>query len=337
MNKLFSMLFVISTILLSACNGHSGENEEASSVTSDAATISIILLNSQSESEQSFDKDETVTIQVTITDASGDPVNNIRVDFSADLGTLSLDSKLTNDSGVASIEMMNTQTTLGAGTLSASTTSLSASIDYEFTSSIISEATNISVILLNSQSESKQSFDKDETVTVQVTVTDQFSEPLNNIRVDLSTDLGILSLDSKLTNDSGIASIEISNTEATLSAGTLTASTLSLSTSVDYEFIGDQIIEKLSMLSIQMSVNGISTNQFKSDEQAQVLITLNDGDGNAIENEIVDFTVDAGVLSVDSALTNENGQASATITGNDIEGAGVAIVSLSNNLSLIHI
>ena len=62
MNKLFSMLFVISTILLSACNGHSGENEEATSVTSDAATISIVLLNSQNENEQSFDQDETITV-----------------------------------------------------------------------------------------------------------------------------------------------------------------------------------------------------------------------------------------------------------------------------------
>lgn len=227
MNKLFSMLFVISTILLSACNGHSGENEEASSVTSDAATISIILLNSQSESEQSFDQDETVTVQVTITDVSGEPVNNIRVDFSADLGTLSLDSKLTNDSGVASIEIINT--------------------------------------------------------------------------------------------------------EEVLSAGTLSASTVSLSTSVDYEFISDQTIDTLSTLSIKMSINGSITNQFKTDEQAQILITLNDGNGDVIENEIVNFTVDAGVLSAGSALTNENGQASVTITGNDIEGAGVAIVSLSNN------
>jgi hypothetical protein len=227
MNKLFSMLFVISTILLSACNGHSGENEEDASVTSDAAIISVILLNAQGESEQSFEQDETITVQVTIKDESGAPVSNERVDFSADLGTLSLDSKLTNDSGVASIEIINT--------------------------------------------------------------------------------------------------------EAILSAGTLSVSTVSLSTSVDYEFISDQAIDTLSTLSVQMSINGNITNQFKTDEQAQILITLNDGNGDAIEDEIVNFTVDAGVLSASSALTNENGQASVTITGNDIEGAGVAIVSLGNN------
>jgi hypothetical protein len=227
MNRLFSVLFVISTILLTACNGHSGENEETSSVPSDVANISIILLNSQNNSEQSFDKDETITVQVTITNESGEPVDNIRVDFSADLGALSLDSKLTNDSGVASIEIINTQ--------------------------------------------------------------------------------------------------------AILSAGTLSASTVSLSTSVDYEFISDQTIDKLSTLSVQMSINGSITNQFNNDEQAQILITLNDGNGVAIENEIVTFTVDAGVLNASSALTNENGQASVILTGNDIEGAGVAIVSLSNN------
>ncbi len=334
MNKLFSMLFVISTILLSACNGHSGENEEDTSVTSDAATISVILLNAQGESEQSFEQDETITVQVTIKDESGAPVSNERVDFSADLGTLSLGSKLTNDSGIASIEIINNQTTLGAGTLLASTTSLSASIDYEFTSSISSEATNISIILLDSQGENEQSFDRDETITAQVTITDESGEPVSNMRVDFSADLANLSLDAKLTNDSGEASIEIMNTEAVLGAGTLSVSTVSLSASIDYEFIGDASIEQFSTLSVLMSVNGSVSNQFSVDEQAQILITLNDGNGDAVENEIVNFTVDAGVLSADSALTNENGQASVTLSGNDIEGAGVAIVSLSNNSAI---
>jgi hypothetical protein len=201
----------------------------------------------------------------------------------------------------------------------------------EETSSDTFDASTISIILLNSQSDSKQSFDKDETVTAQVTITDESGEPVNNIRVDFSADLGILSVDSKLTNDSGVASIEIINTEAILSAGTLSASTVSLSSSIDYEFISDQTIDKLSTLEVQMSINGSITNQFKTDEQAQILIALNDGNGDAIENEIVNFTVDAGVLSAGSALTNENGQASVTLTGNDIEGAGVAIVSLKNN------
>jgi len=305
--------------------------EFSSSITSEPTNIAIILLNSQGESALSFDKDETVTVQVTITDQFNEPVNNMRVDFSTDLGIISSDSKLTNDSGVSSIEITNTEGTLGAGTLSASTVSLSASIDYEFIPTTIPEATNIAIVLLNSQSESKQSFDKDETVTVQVTITDQFNEPLNNVRVDLSTDLGTLSLDSKLTNDLGVASIEIMNSDATLGAGTLSAATVRLSASVDYEFISDTSIELLSTLLLEMRVNGTVSNQFRNDEQAQILITLNDGNGDAIENEIVNFTVDAGVLSAASALTNENGQTSVTLSGNGVEGAGVAIVSLSND------
>jgi hypothetical protein len=201
----------------------------------------------------------------------------------------------------------------------------------EDTDTAPSEASNISINLFNSDGESKQSFDKDEIITIKVTVTDQFNEPVSNTRVNFSTDLGTLSVDSKLTNDSGVASIEIINTEAILSAGTLSASTGSLSTSIDYEFISDTTIDALSTLSVQMSINGSITNQFKADEQVQVLATLKDGNGIALANEIINFSVDLGALSASSALTNENGQASVTLSGNSVTGAGVFIVSLTNN------
>jgi len=201
----------------------------------------------------------------------------------------------------------------------------------EDTTTVPSDATNISIALLNSQNDSEQSFDKNGIITVQVTVTDQSNEPVTNTRVNFSGDLGVLSLDSKLTNDSGVASIEITNTAGILGAGTITASTVSLSTSIDYEFISDNTIEKLSTLSVQMSINGSITNQFKADEQIQVLVTLKDGNGVAIENEIVSFSVDIGLLSVSSALTNENGEASVTLSGNSLTGAGVFIVNLTNN------
>ncbi len=203
--------------------------------------------------------------------------------------------------------------------------------DNEDTSTVPSEATNISITLFNIQGENKQSFDNDETIIVQVTVTDQLNEPVSNTRVNFSADLGTLSVDSTLTNDSGVASIEIINTDAILSAGTLSASAVSLSTSIDYEFISDTTIGKLSTLSVQMSINGDITNQFKSDEQVQVLATLKDGDGEALVNEIINFSVDTGSLGASSALTNENGQASVTLSGNNVTGAGVIIVNLNNN------
>jgi len=201
----------------------------------------------------------------------------------------------------------------------------------EDTPSVSSDATDISIILLNSQNERKQSFDADEIIIVQVTVTDQLNEPVSNTRVNFSADLGALSVGSKLTNDSGVASIEIINTDAILSAGTLSASTVSLSTSIDYEFISDTTIDKLSTLSVQMSLNGNIINQFKADEQVQVLVALKDGDGEALANEIINFSVDIGSLSVGSALTNENGQATVSLSGNSITGAGVIIVNLNNN------
>ena len=201
----------------------------------------------------------------------------------------------------------------------------------EDTSTVPAEARNISITLLNSQGESKQSFDKDETITVQITLTDQSNNPVTNNRVDFSADLGILSVDSKLTNDSGVASIEIINTTGILGAGTLSAAAGTLSSSIDYEFISDTTIEKLSSLSVQMTINGSITNQLKSDEQVQVQVSLKDGNGEAIGNEIIEFAVDIGLLSASTSLTNENGQAFVTLSGNSLTGAGVLIANLKNN------
>jgi len=201
----------------------------------------------------------------------------------------------------------------------------------EDTTTELSQVTNISIALLKSQNGNEQSFDKDEAITVLVTLTDQFDQPVNNTRVNFSADLGLLSLDSKLTNDSGVASIEIINTAETLGAGTVSATSASLSSSIDYEFISDTTIETLSSLSVQMSINGNITNQFKEDEQVQVEVLLKDGNGDAVSNEIVNFIVDIGLLSVSSALTNENGKAFVTLSGNTTTGAGVLIANLNTN------
>jgi hypothetical protein len=201
----------------------------------------------------------------------------------------------------------------------------------ESSSTELAQVTNISIALQNSQNEKEQSFEKNEAITVLVTLTDQFDQPVNNTRVNFSADLGLLSLDSKLTNDLGVASLEIINTTETLGAGTFSASAASLSASIDYEFISDTTIETLSSLSVQMSINGSITNQFKVDEQVQIEVLLKDGNGEAISNEIVNFIADIGLLSVSSALTNENGQAFVTLSGNTTIGAGVLIANLNTN------
>ncbi|MDT0603473.1 Ig-like domain-containing protein [Thalassotalea castellviae] len=202
----------------------------------------------------------------------------------------------------------------------------------------VSVATSISVVLLNNEGVEQLSFDTNDNVTVQATVKDQFNAVMSGTRVNYSADLGSLSVDSKLTDSNGVATITILNSDLILSAGTLTASVASaessISTSIDYEYTTSTVVAPSLSASIAMQLNGQNTNQFKSNEQAQIQVTLLDNTGAGVKNEIINFAADIGSLTTTTALTNENGQAIVTLAGDDVIGAGVIAVSLNSNSSI---
>ena len=326
-------------MFLSACNGSSEKSSEPDNTPPVATTLSLVLLNSEGISQQSFDLNETIIVQVIINDQYNAPVAGSRVNFSADLGSLSITSKLTDSDGIASIEITNTDITIGSGTLTASLADLSKSIDYEYLDNsnpgdATPVATTLSVDLFNNEGVNQLSFEHSEVITVQVSIKDQFDAPISGSRVDFTTDLGTLSLTSKLTDSDGIASIDISNIDISLGAGTLSASLGGLSASINYEYLNNTIILLPSTMSIAMNLNGSNSNQFKENEQVQVLVTLIDGDNVPLADEIVNFSADIGLLNTITALTNENGQASVTLAGNNVIGAGVVIAELSDDTSI---
>ena len=200
-----------------------------------------------------------------------------------------------------------------------------------------SVVTSISVVLLNSDGVAQQSFDTSDTVTVQATVKDQFNAIMSGTRVNFSADLGNLSVDSKLTDTSGIASVTIANSDQTLSAGTLIAtapSSESASANIDYEYITTTLTEPTLSAAISIQLNGQTTSQFKTSEQVQIQVTLVDNEGVGVEDEIINFSADIGVLAASNALTNENGHATVTLVGDTNIGAGVIAISLESDSSI---
>ena len=186
-------------------------------------------------------------------------------------------------------------------------------------------ASSIVITLINEQGNIVQSFAADKVITIQVKVTSSSNEPIINKRVNVSTDLGQLSNPSKLTDAQGIAELTINNDELVLSAGTLTATVDELSESMEYEFIQHDDDIGTPTLALSMSVNGITTNQFKADELAQITMTLLDPEGMPIVNEIINLTADVGILEVntnfnDTALTNSSGKATVSLAGIDESG-----------------
>lgn len=197
-----------------------------------------------------------------------------------------------------------------------------------------SVATNLTLSTLNAQGLAQLSFDKNETVFVQATVFEQNNNVMSGVRVNFSTDLGELALDSKLTDVSGIALVELTNTQLTLSAGTLSISSASLSANADFEFINNSPEELLPTLAMHIELNGQITNQFKANEQVQISVTLLDNLHQPVANQIINFSADIGQLNTNTALTQTNGKALVTLSGNDSIGAGVITATMADNESV---
>ena len=196
-------------------------------------------------------------------------------------------------------------------------------------------ATSIGFEIQDAESINQQSFDKNETITLIATVYDQFSAPLSGEIVSFSADIGSLSASSKLTDSNGHAIITIGNNTLIIGAGVTTASINTLSSSINYEYLDNEAISTTPSLTTSMQLSSVAVNQFKADQQVQISTTVLDANGVAINNEIVTFTADIGILNAASALTI-NGIASVTLTSTDTDiGAGVVTASFTQGNSTI--
>lgn len=192
-------------------------------------------------------------------------------------------------------------------------------------------ATQLSLTALNNSGEAQQSFDETDSITLNAVVLDQNGTGMNGIRVNFDADLGNLSVSSALTNSSGIATVTINNPNNELSAGTANASTGALTASVDYEYVNNEQPELGNNLIVTLEQEATNVNRFSNDESVQVVAKLSNKDGQAIDNQIIDFSADVGALSTTKALTT-NGTATVTLDGNGAIGAGVVTASYEGAL-----
>jgi len=195
------------------------------------------------------------------------------------------------------------------------------------------DVASISIVLHNAQGQPQQSFLATETITLIASVTDASSSPISNKAVAFTADIGELSVESKLTDNSGDAIITLSNNDLAAGAGSITVSSGEISSNIDYEFL-TTTGELPSMLSAEMRLNGELVNQFRADQQVQVTTSFIDENNQPIINEIITFTADKGLLATDTALTNEQGIATVTLAGNDDLGAGVLIASIAESTAV---
>ncbi|WP_076420209.1 Ig-like domain-containing protein [Colwellia sp. UCD-KL20] len=241
MKTLFTSLLLLSLFILTGCNGSSGKNEEVvTGADIVVSNLTLTILNQELESQQSFESNAPITLQAKVLDQNGDAVSGKRVNFTIDLGSLSVPSKLTDSSGIAEVSISNNLASLSAGTASATIDDLSASIDYEYISSsseVISSASLSIKMLVNGALTNR--FKADESAQIVATLLDENGDPFSNQLINISADVGELTSTTALTTVSGNASFSITG-GTSLGAGVITlslAGDTSVNSHLNYEIV----------------------------------------------------------------------------------------------------
>jgi len=188
--------------------------------------------------------------------------------------------------------------------------------------------TSIEFSMLDNEGNAKQSFAKNEVITLQAKVLDANSAIIANKTVSFSASVGTLDISSKLTNSEGIAIVFITNEALSLGAGSASATVGEIASGeIDYEFIESETPSFPPSLTTTMTLNDVAVNQFKSGQEAQITSILVDSNGQGIANQIITFSADIGTLSTSTVLTNSEGVANVILSSDSEIGAGVLSAS----------
>lgn len=252
MIKLSLPALITCLAFLSGCNGSSGSND-APVVQEPAVvnSISLELFDGNGNSENSFIENSTITVQATVRDQFNQPVSGSRVNFSIDLGELSVPSSLTNSDGIAITNITNENEILSAGTASATIEALNDSTDYEYINSGNGEQENQISTLLLLNGDATNQFKSNENVQVQILLTDAIGAPIANEIINFNANIGVLSTATALTSDTGLASVtlypftDLDFQTIELGAGIVSvsmASNTAISTNMNYQIVAANTI-----------------------------------------------------------------------------------------------
>ncbi|PMG42754.1 Ig-like domain-containing protein [Shewanella sp. 10N.286.52.B9] len=157
--------------------------------------------------------------------------------------------------------------------------------------------------------------------------------------VSFAPSFGQASVDSTLTNSSGIASVFISTTDNTVGAGTLVVSHTptdtesetddSVSASRNFEFINSTTTPTPETITINASITqaGQTVTRFKIDQAVLLTAAVLDGSNQPIADQLVSFQAGSASLSPNTALTSTDGIATVSYTPNSSELGAYSLIA----------
>ena len=264
---------------------------------------------------------EGATMTASVTDANGNPVEGIKVNFRGTSVTISSTSVETDDQGFA--EILVTSTEVGLKTVSASL----ADKPTEVISRLLNAKADINSATITSLEIPEGQVMVAQDVAVKAHVNDQFGNPILNESVTFSAEPPehmTISQNIVSTDTHGIA--EVSMTPERNGSYMVKAS---LANGASLEKQLEAIDEKLT-LSASSPLIGVN-----SPTGATLTATLTSANGIPVEGQVINFSVtpEGATLSGGKVRTNSSGQAPVVLTSNKV-GTYTVTASFHNGVTI---
>ena len=245
----------------------------------------------------------TNRVELTVTDANGNPLENVVATFTADNSASVTDSVTTNASGVAKATL--TSLRAGTATVTASAQGLIQTVPTTFIADAATAqiASGAMTVVTN-----HAATDGVATNSVQVVVTDANGNRLNGQSVSFKADNGATIAASGVSDGNGEITLPITSTTAGDSLVTATINGSSQSVTVSFEADGNtaRIADgALVMVDNDALANGSDTNTVRA--------TVTDAAGNPVSGISVSFSATHGATITASGVTDANGEVTATL------------------------
>ena len=335
-------------LVLGACGGGGGDagtpmGSKASASTganatgtSGAITLAVIDAAGTSVTKVTF---AGQTLQATYLNASGAPVKGARVAFTVTAGAgvvFSSDSALTNDQGVATIQIRSGGSSVsGVASVTATADTLTSTVNFVLSPD---GSDVLTLYLLNADGTPTSSVILGGGQKIRAVYTNAKGTALEGRIVNFSIANGtaaVLGATSALTDAAGVAYIGVDALDAKTS-GTVSVSASNLATTgiLNFRVIGSGA-RTLSLALLDSQGNPTTSVGYQTGERLRAL--YRDSAGNPIANSRVQFLIDYGEKGVTlvpstapntaDALTDANGLAYIRVSASDPTASGAATVS----------
>ncbi|CAM8509607.1 inverse autotransporter adhesin YeeJ [Escherichia coli] len=264
---------------------------------------------------------EGATMTANVTDANGNPVEGIKVNFRGTSVTLSSTSVETDDRGFA--EILVTSTEVGLKTVSASL----ADKPTEVISRLLNASADVNSATITSLEIPEGQVMVAQDVAVKAHVNDQFGNPVAHQPVTFSAEPSsqmIISQNTVSTNTQGVAEVTMTPER---NGSYMVKASLPNGASLEKQL--EAIDEKLTLTASSPLIGVYAPTG------ATLTATLTSANGTPVEGQVINFSVtpEGATLSGGKVRTNSSGQAPVVLTSNKV-GTYTVTASFHNGVTI---